>query len=136
MTSQQVKDFAKMLDGRERGSELSEQESLAAQKLHLVIVFGYSDDNMELRGAIDDEVGCYDGGFAYITRAGLAVNECDRDYCVRANKESKTIEALWDKETPFAWTYKTDISHETFIVYDDGDKFCRGIVFDLRDVTQ
>ena len=57
-----LKEFAKMLDGREYGGEITKEEEALAKELGFVVVFGYSDDNAELRGAIDDEIGCFDGG--------------------------------------------------------------------------
>ena len=35
-----------------------------------------------------------------------------------------------------AWTYRTDIPHETFMIYEDGEPYCRGIVFNIDDVKQ
>ena len=32
------------------------------------------------------------------------------------------------------WCYKTDIPHETFMIYDDGEPYCRGIVFSIEDL--
>lgn len=52
-----LKEFAKMLDGREYGGEITKEEEALAKELGFVVVFGYSDDNAELRGAIDDETG-------------------------------------------------------------------------------
>lgn len=57
-----LKEFAKILDGREYLHEITKEEEALAKELGFVVVFGYSDDNAELRGAIDDEIGCYDGG--------------------------------------------------------------------------
>ena len=57
-----LKEFAKMLDGREYLHEITKEEEALAKEFGFVVVFGYSDDNAELRGAIDDEIGCYDGG--------------------------------------------------------------------------
>lgn len=53
-----------MLNGREYGDEITREEEAMAKAHGLVVVFGYSDDNMEFCGAITDEVGCYDGGYA------------------------------------------------------------------------
>jgi len=43
-----------------------EQLNDEAKKNNLIFVFGASDDLMEFRGAICDEVGVYEGGFAFI----------------------------------------------------------------------
>jgi len=32
--------------------------------------------------------------------------------------------------------YETDIPHETFDIYEDGEKFCRGIVFSIDSLKQ
>jgi hypothetical protein len=34
------------------------------------------------------------------------------------------------------WTYKTDIPHETFEIYDNGKLYCRGIVFSVDEVKK
>ena len=54
----QVREFANRLSGREYMSEISAEEEREAREKGLVIVFGYSDDCIEFRGAIDDELGC------------------------------------------------------------------------------
>jgi hypothetical protein len=46
----------------------------------------------------------------------------------------KTIEAIWGKDG-YSWTYKTDIPHATFDIFEDGEKFCRGIVFDIKSLS-
>lgn len=32
------------------------------------------------------------------------------------------------------WIYETDIPHETFMIYEGGEPYCRGIVFSVEDV--
>ncbi len=54
-------ELATKLNGREYGNETSVQLERTAKENNLVIAFGYSDDNLELRGAIRDEYGAYDG---------------------------------------------------------------------------
>lgn len=44
------------------GNELTRDEEELARENNLVVVFGYSDDCAEFRGAIADEVDCFDGG--------------------------------------------------------------------------
>ena len=46
-----------------------------------------------------------------------------------------TIKTLWSKGE-YAWQYETEIPHATFEILEDGDKYCRGIVFDLADVAE
>jgi hypothetical protein len=63
--------MAALLNGRSYGEEITKEECATAKAHGLVVVFGYSDDNVELRGAIDDEVGACDGTTLHITPDGL-----------------------------------------------------------------
>ncbi len=56
-----------------------------------------------------------------------------KDYFERA-PGAMTIDALWCKEPGYSWTFRTDIPHATFEVVEDGEPYCRGIVFALADV--
>jgi hypothetical protein len=126
-------EFAKMLDGRKHNNEISKDEEKKAKELGFVVVFGYSDDNMEFRGAIDDEVGCYDGGNAYITKYGILEDcKCECEHYQRAKDNSTIIKALWCNEDNYSWTYETTIPHATFDILEDDEKYCRGIVFDIE----
>jgi hypothetical protein len=130
--------LAALLNGREYGDEITRLECAQAKTDGLVVVFGYSDDNAEFRGAI--EVGCYDDGTFFVTPDGDLLpsshHDCDCDFCGYQDKikTAKEIKAVWG-ETGYSWTYKTDIPHATFDIMEDGKKFCRGIVFDLKEVA-
>lgn len=131
------KELAALLNGREYRKELQGDEGLRAKAAGLVIVYGASDDLMELEGAISDELGAYEGTTAYITPNGLLVNECEDEDCPhfeRLKARAATIEALWCAEDGYSWTYLTAIPHETFEIVEDGEPYCRGIVFALKDV--
>ena len=109
-----LKEFADKLNGRQYLNELTKELEAYAKENGIVVVFGQSDDLLELRGAIDDEFGCYDGGTFYIG--------CGK------------VEAVWcPKNTDYSWGYKTDIPHETFDIMEDDEPYCKGIVFYLKD---
>lgn len=102
------------------------------------MIFGYSDDTAELRGAIYDEVSCYKGGTIYFDNGDLLKNECDDRSCPyyqRLKLNAKTIKIIWDKDG-YIWAYETKIPHATFDILDcsGDDKFCRGIVFDIKSL--
>jgi hypothetical protein len=131
-----AKTLAEKLNGREYGAEITKEERREAAAAGLVVVFGASDDLMEFRGVIDDEVGCYGGGSAYLTSDGLLENECASDDCPHFKKmrdDAYVIEAKWDCDG-YSWVYETSIPHATFEILEDGEKYCRGIVFALSDV--
>ncbi len=128
--------LAEKLNGRECGDEVTIEEAKRTADCGLVVVYGASDDLMEFRGAIEDEVGCYNGGVAYLTKDGLLENECENENCphfARMKQECPTIAAVWDHDG-YSWTYSTDIPHATFDILEDGEKYCRGIVFSMEDL--
>jgi len=132
MTKEQL---AEKLNGREYGGEISESEEREAKAAGLLVIFGYSDDNAELRGVIHDEVACYKGTtFKLHARGILAYHEerCGCAFCGydAAAKKCANVQALWCKEPDYSWTYKTEEPHAPFEIVEDGEKYCRGIVMD------
>jgi len=140
-----AKELAEKLTGMEYPVRIPESLVAEAKANGLVIVYGASDDLMEFEGSIYDEVGACNGGTAHVDSQGLipdyeqidkdAYNSKDklREYFQRENS-GKIIEALWCKEGNYSFTFKTDISHETFEVKEDGEPYCRGIVFSLASI--
>ena len=128
---------AALLNGREYTKEITRDEEAAFKAAGLVAVFGGSDDLAEFRGAWRDEAGVYDGGTIYVNENGPMSSECDEDACPyfeRAKFNARQIEAVW-AEDGFSWLYVTDIPHATFVIMDDGDTYCRGIVFEAADAA-
>jgi len=132
-----IQEFAKMLDGREMGSEMISHEEEQAEELGFVVVFGYSDDNTEFRGAIDEEKGSWDGTTIYLDGNKLLEN-CEEEcsHWRLAKEKCKTIEAVWHDEGEYCWTYETDIPHSVFNIMEDGTGFCKGIVFDIKSLGE
>ena len=129
-----IKEFAESISGKEYGfRQFTKEEIETAKENGFVIVYGASGDLMEFEGAIRDEVGCYDGGTAWIKN--------DRVSEVRIAVSERPIKAIWrggktDVDgQEITWTYETEISHETFLIYEDGEPYCEGIVFHLDDVN-
>lgn len=132
-----AKELAALLNGREYGKEITKEEEAAAKESGLVVVFGASDDLMEFRGAIDDEVGCWGGGTVYINENGMVseqLDECSSCKLFLRNRDTcPSITAIWHKKY-YPWEYQTDIPHETFEIFEDGEKYCQGIVFSLAEL--
>lgn len=136
-----AKELAAALSGREYGMEISREEEQAAKEAGLVVVYGYSDDYAELRGAIDTEIGAYEGATIYIGKDGLIDDPTcsDTEYCtcpyfVAVRNAAKAIKAIWHDAGGPCWTFETDIPHETFTIMEDGEPFCVGIVFSTEEV--
>jgi len=142
MTKEQL---AEKLDGREYLREITKDEEEQAKQAGLVVVFGYSDDNVELRGAIDDEIGAYNGTTITVDQEGIVpswerlieteVYEAEFEKYFRRKQHAKEIKAVWNYELDkFAWTFETPIPHATFAIQEDGVNYCQGIVFSLADI--
>lgn len=127
------KQVAELLEGRTYGDE--DKFLCNADTSRVLIIFGASDDFMQLRGFISaDEVSCYGGGDAFITDSGL-LTHCDEecDHYIEAKEEAHKITAIWDEEG-YSWVYETELPHVTFDIFDEGEPYCRGIVIDLKDI--
>lgn len=132
-------ELAARLNGRQMGEEITNAEEALANTSGLVVLFGYSDDNAEFRGAIHGEEDCYNSnvtnllvGKTGILDAGHEA-ECGCKYCGFdvLKKQAKVIKATFGKD---GWSYETAIPHATFDVLEGGDTFCRGIVFSVEDL--
>ena len=133
-----AKELATTLTSREVSQGVECGEGRDAKEAGLVVVYGYSDDNVEFAGSIDDEVGAYEGTTVYLTPTGiLREPDCDRDDCpyfAKEREKAKTIKAVWHNEGGPCWTFETDIPHETFTIVEDGEPWCIGIVFSMEDL--
>lgn len=130
------KEAAAAMDGNEYLNEGTPELFARMKEAGLVAVFGASDDLVEFRGAINDEAGT---GATPIDGTGIITSKCDCYDCPYFEgivEGAQTIEPEWapDDEPALSWRYKTDIPHETFMILEDGEPFCRGIVFRLADV--
>ena len=136
-----TKEAAALLNGREYGEEITRDEEKQFKAAGLVAVFGYSDDNCELRGAICDELGCYNGGVFGICQLGVIPAPDDEEakvlkkfgFLEMVTRPKRKIEAVWGRDG-YSWIYRTDIPHETFEILEHGEKYCRGIVFSVESV--
>ena len=135
-----AKELAEKLDGREIGAEITTDEAEQAKAKGLAVVFGASDDLMEFRGAVDDEVDAYEGCTARINKAGIVQTpDCslgaDCKYFKASLKGVKEIKAVWCGDGKAPWSYETEIPHEEFNIFEDGELYCTGIVFSMEDVV-
>jgi hypothetical protein len=138
------KDLAAQLTGAEYPLDIPAGLKKEAYLSGLVIIYGSSDDLMEFAGAIDDEVSAYEGTIAFLDTEGLLPDFdqlCeDKDFdglygYFRRFPNRHEVEAIWDADG-YSWTYKTEIPHEVFEIVEDGEPYCRGIVFALADLPQ
>lgn len=136
-------EFAKKLDGVEYAQETRNKDLIQqAKQSGLVMVYGASDDLVEFDGALYDECSAGDITDIFICRVNGSLmaltdssHNCDCEYCgfEKMKDSAKKIKAEFDKDG-YTWVISTEIPHATFEVIEDGEKFCRGIVFSLDDL--
>lgn len=141
-------EMAALLGGREYGNEITREEEKLAKESGLFVIFGYSDDNLEIRGLHCDEFGCYNGGIFLIDEQGiLPANRLEdldaeseeevRDFLKRKDL-AHVLRAIWcDTSEPDLppWTFSIAVPHASFNIYEDGELFCIGIVLAAEDLA-
>ena len=133
-------ELATRIDGREYGKEVTREDINQAKQAGLVIAFGASDDILELRGAINDEIGAWEGALIQMAPDGKIPPAKDQEVLKRygAMPTLHTIEAIWSPkgDLPLSWLIKTDLPSAPFTIMEDGDPFCVGVVFELPAVVK
>jgi len=132
-----ISTLATRLDGTEYPPRFSKEIIARARESGLVFAYCVSDDNLCFDGAICDDASAYGGKKVRVDAKGiipdfrvLVKDDIDamRDFFRRENGGVE-IEAVWHDGGPIAWTFETSVPHETFDIVENGDIFCRGIVF-------
>lgn len=113
-----AKEFAQLLDGREGPYFLPTDLARQAKASGLVVVYGVSDDILKVEGAVDEEFACITGGAAAFEVAGKPV----------------AVIAKWCEEPGCCWSYSLSVAHEVFRIIEDGEVYCRGVVFSVADL--
>jgi hypothetical protein len=144
-TELRVKEWAAKLNGIEYPADELDKFSKEMAENGIIAAYGASDDLLEFRGAIYDEAGAWEG-----TEVRLAVypdgtvkifNEEENRETFEFNHEEidrmKTVRAVWGpKSIEASWAIETSISHESFDIMEDGELFCRGVVFHMYDLME
>ena len=140
MTKHQL---AEMLNGREIGEEILDAESKIAAGVGLVVMFGYSDDNIEIRGAFTEEIGAFNGTTIFMHSGGI-LDDPDSNGCekckqrlIEERKKCAPIACEWNTDG-YSWVIITPVSipFEPFDIMEDGEKFCRGVVFEAKHLPK
>lgn len=97
-----------------------------------IIMYGYSDDLVEVDGALHAELDAYAPIQVYVNK----INVTTQPVCTSDGK-CHTINAEYSaptKTNPSLWKFTTDIPHVTFDIMEGRELFCRGIIFDLNNL--
>lgn len=79
------------------------------------MVFGCSDDNIEFRGAVDEEIGLYESG------------EIGNELL-----PAPIFADLFPEDIGCTWAFGTSLPHEEFHVFEGEYLYCVGIVCDVN----
>ena len=144
------REFAQMLNGRQYRNEMTEKDEQMAKESGLIVIFGASDDLVEFRGVLYDEMDAWDGQHFIIVLPGteIPIDEDEETYkkvkeiiavpieeysTVKVNR----FEAVWGADDPdCSWLIKTDVPHESFDIMEDDELYCRGVVIDVADLVE
>ncbi len=88
-----------------------------AERNHLTIVYGYSDDLMEFEGEFFEEYGAWNGETVY-------------------GNNGQKIEMTWNDSDPESvWHYEVSgCEYRKFMIFEDGERYGDGIVIDAPGV--
>lgn len=129
-----LKQAASCIDGNEYRQEVPRDLRDRLREAGIVAIYGASDDLTEFDGALRDEAypGSDDGKMR-ITRRGLEYNRCGCDDCPNWKPGPDNVRAQWD-HAGYSWFISTELPHESFVIMEDGETYCRGVVVNLADL--
>lgn len=141
--------LAEILNWRQYRDEMSKEQEEVAKASDLVVIFWYSDDWVEFRWAINDEIWAWNWTQFFIRGKKIiekgiledTLREVENDFewyfkeLVNKDLEnSKIINVEYDTDW-YAWKINTELPHSTFDIMEDDEKFCRGIILDLNELA-
>lgn len=138
-----AKELAAQLDGCEY------REENVPRYDNLLVIYGQSDDLIELGGAIEDEIQCWIGdpnkrktfnlrlrqinGKWEFLNPSCGLNEYKKGVESWIPPPNLSITAIWSTDKA-NWEYETNLECERFKVMEDGDVYCIGLVIDLTQL--
>jgi hypothetical protein len=141
--------WAEKLNGREYCNEITAEESRELKSDGFVVAYGQSDDLLELSGAIDEELGAWDGCRVLLYNFGGEYGVYDEDenrikllFNSAQISKMKKLDAIWcpvDKDDKHwaSWLIEpVDFPHLHFDIMEDGKLYCRGTIFSVKDMEE
>lgn len=129
----------------EYGDDIPAAANQLAETIGAAIIYGYSDDGVIADGVVEDQGSAYEGNTLWLDRKGfLPINEdltfeddgpTSIDKCrelVKRFDSAVKVKAIWH-DSGVAWTYEFEGEHRTFEIKEDGEVWCKGIVFLLPE---
>ena len=126
---------AACINGNQYRDEVPRDLRERMRQAGLVAIFGASDDLTVLEGALRDEMGAHNGASHRLNKGGFHYNRCDCDDCPNFAKLPDNITAQWD-ERGYSWFIDTEIPHAEFVIMEDDEPYCRGVVVAVADLPE
>ena len=140
--------FAELLNGRQYRSEITKDEEKQAKENGLLVCFGASDDLLEFRGFINDEISAWEGTTALIVKKkGDVIDVIDEGTLKEINSYLNEegfdelnipkikIQAEWcPSDLDCSWRINSEIPFSSFDIMEDDELYCRGIVIEKWDI--
>jgi len=120
-----IEDVKFIIDNIDYRKPIPTEVAEMARENGLVIVYGASDDLLEIEGAVYDELGAYDG-FNYDDMEGPDYSVETYDFLTKHK-----IEMVWCPDETKSWNFKVgnkDSVFSTFNIMEDGEVYCEGII--------
>ena len=147
MTKEQL---AELLNGNEYRNEMTKEQEHIAKENNLLVLFGASDDLLEMRGAIYDEAGAWEvGEYALVLDGELYTDEEENTYHKAIGNtvlslsdeydngdNPRLIRAEWcpDDHQALSWRISAHMPCASFTINEDGEPYCEGIVIDIDEI--
>ena len=124
---------------------ISKEDIKDAKDSDLIIVYGHSDDCVEIDGYITDEISAFDGVTFEIDKEGplgiwenirenISLHDAKKYIDRKFSGHTKKIKAVWDDGSGYSWTFQTGVPYSNFDIFCDKDKFCQGIIININDL--
>lgn len=130
-----IQDLAKLLNHNWNGDELKNPYNIDVEQLckekKWVILFPYSDDNIEIRGYVWNELGAYNGGEFKLIKRGEFYNDPEDDD-IEIYRKAKNNELVSCKDDPHIFMKWCDEKHKPYIWYIDTD-YTDAAYFEILD---
>lgn len=121
-------ELAEILNDREYGYEITSWEEKIAHDNGLVVIFGASDDIVEFRGVLNDEIDANEGCHFKLNKE-LKIKVGDK-----YKGHHRSIQAVWCPNDEMSWGFVTTIPHSTFTTWDADEVFCKGIIINVAEL--
>lgn len=138
-----TQEWAQKLNGLEYPADAIYRQRAAIKADGQIVAYGASDDLLEFSGVIDDELSAWNGTEARLTEKPDVfdedINRETAEYNGAQIAAMPIVKATWCPKDGTgkiwaSWEINTSIPHETFDIMEDGELFCRGIVFDAKEL--